>query len=62
MKNLSDLGIIMVDSSPLNVSNQAHKWDGAHTGNDSHSDHKGKLHNPIHQQGKGTSGSLHAVV
>lgn len=27
MKNLSDLGIIMVDSSPLNVSNQAHKWD-----------------------------------
>lgn len=47
MKNLSDLGIIMVDSSPLNVSNQAHKWDDAHTGNDSHSDHKGKLHTPF---------------
>lgn len=52
----------MVDSSPLNVSNQTHKWDGAHTGNDSHSDHKGKLHKPVHQRGKGTSGSLHAAV
>lgn len=29
---------------------------------DSHRDHKGKLHEPVHQRGKGTSGSLHEAV